>query len=82
MSNNLNKLKLTELVFLAQNVTYKKPEKEFKDFSEDAILYEAVNYGLKSEAQIHSLYDACKLCPPIKLLAKDRIRKYVLQFMK
>ena len=81
MSTNLNKLKLTELVFLAKNVTYKKPEKEFKDFTEDEILYEAVNYGLKSEAQIQSLYDACKLCPPVKLLAKDRIRKYVLKFM-
>ena len=46
MSTNLNKLKLTELIFLAKNVTYKKPEKEFKDFTEDEILYEAVNYGL------------------------------------
>lgn len=82
MSTNLNKLKLTELVFLAKNVTYIKPEKEFENFTEDEILFEAVNYGLKSEAQIKSLYDACNICPPIKLLAKDRIRKYVSKFMK
>ena len=82
MNNNLNKLKLTELIYLAQHVTYIKPEKEFKDYTEDEILFEAINYGLKSESQIKSLHGACVICPPIKLFAKERIRKYLTHFMK
>lgn len=82
MSTNLNNLKLKDLVFLAQNVTYIKPEKEYKDLTEDEILFEAINYGLKNQAQVDSLFMACSICPPIKLLAKDRIRKYLIKFMK
>lgn len=82
MSTNLNNLKLKELIFLAKNVTYINPEKKYEDLTEDERLFEAINYGLNSRAQIDSLFYACTICPPIKLLAKERIKRYILKFMK
>ena len=82
MSTNLNKLKLKELIFLAQNVTYIHPTKEYTDWTDDEILFHAVYIGVTNKSQIDCLTDGCKICPPLKLLAKERIRKFVSNFMK
>lgn len=79
---DLSKLKLKELIFLAKNVSYTKPEKDYSDWTEDEILFEAVYCGVNNVAQIDTLYMTCKIFPPVKLLAKDRIRRFVIQFMK
>lgn len=80
--SDLNKLKLKDLVFLAQNVSYKKPEKNYNEWTEDEILFEAIYCGVNNRAQIDSLYMGCKICPPMKLLVKDRIRRFVSTFIK
>ena len=82
MSTDLNNLKLKELIYLAKHVTYIKPDKKYEDFSENEILFEAINYALNSQAQIDSLLNVCKNLPPVKLLAKDKIKKYLTHYMK
>lgn len=82
MSTNLNNLKLTDLIFLAQNVTYNQPDKEYKDWTEDEILFNAVYLGVRNQSQIDTLFMACQTCPPVKLLAKERIRRFVTTYMK
>ena len=79
---DLSKLKLKELIFLAKNVTYNRPKKNYQEWTEDEILFEAVYSGINNPAQVDTLYMTCKICPPVKLLAKERIRRFVNEFMK
>jgi len=78
---NLSKLKLKELVLLAQNINYIKPEKPYEKWNEDEILYHATYIGVTNQAQIDSLYLTCKSFPPMKVIAKERLRKFVGNFI-
>ena len=81
MSTDLNKLKLNDLIYLAQHVNYVKPEKNYNNWTEDEILFDAINIGLNNKSQIDIIFSSCDLFPPIKMLIKERIKRYIKQFI-
>lgn len=80
--SDLKKLKLDELIYLAKHITYIPPTSEYSKWTDDEILFHALYIGLQNQSQIDTIQMACEICPPVKLMAKERIRRYLKYFMK
>lgn len=80
--SDLKNLKLKELIYLAKHITYIPPTTEYSEWTDDEILFNAIYIGLQNQSQIDTIYAGCEVCPPIKLMAKERIRRYLKYFMK
>lgn len=82
MNHDLSKLKIEELIYLAQHVTYIKPNKKYQEWSEDEILFDAIYVGVSNQSQIDTIYMSCKILPPLKLLIKERLKKFIKNYIK
>ena len=81
-NKKLNNLKLEELIFLAKNISYILPSKEYSQWDENEILFNSIYIGLNHESQLHTLNSLCKMFSPIKLIAKEKLKMYINNFLK
>ena len=81
-NKKLNNLKLKELIFLAKNINYVLPVKNYNEWSENEILFNSIYIGLNNQSQIDSLNNLCKAFAPIKLIAKEKLKMYINNFLQ
>lgn len=81
-NKKLNNLNLNELIFLAKNINYIQPSKEYNEWSENDILFDSIYIGLNHKSQIDTLINLCNMFSPIKLFAKEKLRTYINNFLK
>lgn len=82
MNNNLNSLTLEQLVTLSQQIGYVEPKSEFDKWTEDEIIFKAINLAINNFIQVKALIIGCKLFPPVKLIAKSILRRYIDYYVK
>ena len=80
--SNLKSLKFDELIYLAKHVSYIKPDKEYESWTEDEILFHAMYLGINNNIQMDSIIITCKAYPPVKLIAKEKLRQYIQNYLK
>jgi len=79
-SNKLTSFKLTELTTLCQSVNYVRPTKNLEDWTSDDYYFDCIYIGIQNPTQMQCCYILCDALPPLKLFAKDWLRRYIVKF--
>lgn len=77
---NLNSLNLLELLELSKQVYYVDPNLPEENWSNNEIIFKAINISINSPIQVKAGLIMCDMFPPIKIIFKTIIRRYIKYF--
>lgn len=83
MSNNnkpLKSLKLVELAKLCESVNYVRPTKNLEEWTDEDYYFDCIAIGVQNPTQMQCCYMLCNVLPPLKLFAKDWLRRYIIKY--
>lgn len=80
--NNLNSLNLIQLLGLAKEVNYFDSINEENDWTDHEVIYKAINISINSPIQIRAALIMCNMFPPLKIIFKTIIRRYIKHYMQ
>jgi hypothetical protein len=73
--------KLVELIAIAEHIPYIAPNNpNFDQWSSDELLYESIHIALVNGVQIRSALNICSTFPPLKLIYKSILSRYIKHF--
>jgi len=73
--------KLVELIAIAENIPYIAPiNPNIDDWTSDELLYESIHIALVNRVQIRSALNICNTFPPLKLVYKSILTRYIKYF--
>tara|TARA_Y100001970_G_scaffold293212_1_gene438539 strand:- start:3453 stop:3698 length:246 start_codon:yes stop_codon:yes gene_type:complete len=75
--NNLNSLNLVQLLEFAKQVKYCDPINEETQWTDNEVIYKAINISINSPIQIRAGLIMCDMFPPLKIIFKTIIRRYI-----
>jgi hypothetical protein len=75
---------LLELIQQAQSLTYVPPTNKtnLQDFTEEEVFDAALSQMLVNPTIVYGLIMCCKKYPPVKIIIKQSIKKYVLKYSR
>jgi hypothetical protein len=74
--------KLVEMVAIAEQIPYIPPTNTNVDeWTNDEMLYESIHIGLVNSIQVRTALNMCNTYPPLKLIGKSILRKYIKHFI-
>ena len=77
---SLNKLKLEELIHVAQQCNFVAPLGDVSTWSDDDAVLMATYEFITNPLFIRICGMVCKMFPPIKIIVKQNIRTYIEKF--
>ena len=73
--------KLVELIAIAENIPYiALINPNIDDWTSDELLYESIHIALVNRVQIRSALNICNTFPPLKLVYKSILTRYIKYF--
>jgi len=73
--------KLVDMIVIAQNVPYVEPiSQNIDDWTSDELLYKSINIALENGIQIRSALNICNTFPPLKIIYKSILSKYITYY--
>jgi hypothetical protein len=73
--------KLVELIAIAENIPYTLPlSSNINEWTSDELLYESIHIALVNRVQILSALNICNTFPPLKLIYKSILTRYIKHF--
>lgn len=75
--NDLNKMKLEDLIILAQQIKYIPPSYDETSWTQDDIYNGAIQETLGTRYQLKASLMVCDSFAPIKLFFKSTLRNYI-----
>lgn len=73
--------KLVEMITIAERIPYIPPTNSNVDeWTNEEMLYESVHIGLVNKIQVRTALKMCNTYPPLKLIGKNILRKYIKHF--
>tara|TARA_Y100000996_G_C22482127_1_gene626642 strand:- start:922 stop:1179 length:258 start_codon:yes stop_codon:yes gene_type:complete len=75
--SQIKKLKLNDLVILAQNCKYNEPEGDFKSWNETNLYFTSISRYINDPFLVHLTLTVCNKIPPVKLFVKHHLRSYI-----
>ena len=70
--------KLVEMIAIAEKIPYIPPTNSNVDeWTKDEMLYESIHIGLVNHIQVRTALNMCNTYPPLKLIGKSILRKYI-----
>jgi len=73
--------KLVDIIAFARTIQYTEPHNPNVDeWTSDELLYKSINIALVNDIQIRSALNICETFPPLKLIYKSIITKYIKHF--
>lgn len=73
--------KLVELIAIAEKIPYIQPTNpNVNEWTNDEMLYESIHIGLVHDIQIKTGLNMCNTFPPLKLIGKRILKKYIKHF--
>ena len=75
--------KLVDMIAIAYTVPYIAPSNPNVDeWTSDELLYKSIHIALINDVQIRSALNICETFPPLKLIYKSILSKYINYFTK
>lgn len=75
--------KLIDMLAFARTVQYIEPHNPNVDeWTNDDLLYKSIHIALVNDIQIRSALNICETFPPLKLIYKSILNKYINYFTK
>jgi len=75
--------KLVDMIALAYTVHYVAPSNPNVDeWTSDDLLYKSIHIALVNDIQIRSALNICETFPPLKLIYKSILTKYIKHFTR
>ena len=75
--------KLVDMIAIAYTVHYIAPSNSnVDDWTSDELLYKSIHIALINDIQIRSALNICETFPPLKLIYKSILSKYINYFTK
>ena len=78
--SNLNNLNLVQLLELAKQVNYVDPNSEESQWNDHEVIYKAINLSINSPIQVRAALIMCDMFPPLKIIFKTIIRRYIKHY--
>ena len=73
--------KLVDMIAIAYTVHYTDPlNPNVDEWTSDELLYKSINVALVNDVQIRSALNICETFPPLKLIYKSILAKYIKHF--
>ena len=73
--------KLVDMISIAYNIRYTAPSNPNVDeWTSDELLYKSIHIALVNDIQIRSALNICETFPPLKLIYKSILSKYIKYF--
>ena len=73
--------KLVDIIAFARNIRYTEPHNPNVDeWTSDELLYKSINIALVNDIQIRSALNICETFPPLKLIYKSILSRYIKYF--
>ena len=73
--------KLVEMIAMAENIPYIAPgNPNMDEWTSDEMLYESIHIALVNRIQIKTALNMCNNFPPLKLIGKSILTKYIKHF--
>ena len=74
--------KLIEMIVIAEKIPYIPPTNTNVDeWTKDEMLYESIHIGLMNNIQVRTVLNMCNTYPPLKIIGKSILRKYIKHFI-
>ena len=74
--------KLVEMIAIAEKIPYISPTNSNVDeWTKEEMLYESIHIGLVNKIQVRTALNMCNTYPPLKLIGKSILRKYIKHFI-
>ena len=77
---SLNKLKMEELIYIAQQCKYVEPDGEMTTWSDDDAVLAGTYQFITNPLFIRICGMVCKTLPPIKIIIKQNLRTYITKY--
>ena len=75
--------KLVDMIAFARNIRYIEPDNPNVDeWTSDELLYKSIHIALVNDIQIRSALNICETFPPLKLIYKSILTKYIKHFTR
>ena len=75
--------KLVDMIAFARNIRYIEPDNPNVDeWTSDDLLYKSIHIALVNDIQIRSALNICETFPPLKLIYKSILTKYIKHFTR
>ena len=75
--------KLVDMIAFARNIRYIEPRNPNVDeWTSDDLLYKSIHIALVTDIQIRSALNICETFPPLKLIYKSILTKYITHFTR
>ena len=75
--------KLVDMIAFARNIRYIEPDNPNVDeWTSDDLLYKSIHIALVNDIQIRSALNICETFPPLKLIYKSILTKYIKYFTR
>ena len=75
--------KLVDMIVFARTVQYIEPHNPNVDeWTSDELLYKSIHIALVNDIQIRSALNICDTFPPLKLIYKSILTKYIKHFTR
>lgn len=75
--------KLVDMLAFARNIRYIEPDNPNVDeWTSDELLYKSIHIALVNDIQIRSALNICDTFPPLKLIYKSILTKYIKHFTR
>ena len=78
--SNLNSLNLVQLLEFAKQVEYCDPINEEIQWTDHEVIYKAINISINSPIQVRAGLIMCDMFPPLKIIFKTIIRRYIKHY--
>ena len=74
--------KLVEMIAIAEKIPYIPPTNSNEDeWTKEEMLYESIHISLVNKIQVRTALNMCNTYPPLKLIGKSILRKYIKHFL-
>lgn len=77
---SLNKLKLEELIYKAQQCNFVEPEGDFTTWCDDDAVLVATQQFITNPLFIRICGMVCTMFPPIKIIIKQNLRTFITKY--
>lgn len=75
--------KLVDMIAVAYTIHYTDPlNPNVDEWTSDELLYKSIHIALINDVQIRSALNICETFPPLKLIYKSILSKYINYFTK
>ena len=75
--------KLVDMIAIAYTVPYIAPSNpNVNEWTSDELLYKSIHIALINDIQIRAALNTCETFPPLKLIYKSILNKYINYFTK